>query len=191
MKFPFLSILLSVLMTVSLLAEGSVEVPTTWPGVKLVVFDIKRLDDNHVLMVIRLKSDGAATEPVMIGDLPKEAKPGPAKTQKGALNDDEKLPRPFSLTSARMVDETTRLEFAALPSLPPKPYLGPNAMITTLGPGGWIQMAVCFKAPPPLPVGEDGKRPAQKVTVLFPRAAKALPGLHLPPAAEEAAAAKP
>ncbi len=195
MKSSLLPILLSVLLSVSLLAEESREVPTTWPGVKLQVFDIKRLDDSHVLMVIRLKSDETLTEPVMIGDLPKETKRRrhvrTSKSAKGMMEDDEELPRAFSLASARLVDEATRQEFAALSTLPSKPYFGPNAMMTTLGPGGWIQMAVCFKAPPPLPTGEDGKRPLQKVTVLFPRAVKQLPGLVLPAVAGEPAAAKP
>jgi len=193
MKFPVFQIVLSILLTASLFAEEGREVPATWPGVTFQVFDIKRLDDAHVLMVVRLKSDGTSGEPVMIGDLPKGGKrrhAGTPKSAKGAPDEDEELPRAFTLTSARMIDETTRKEFSALPSLPSKPYFGPNAMVTTLGPGGWIQMAVCFNAPPPLPAGEDGKRPPQKVTVLFPRAVKQLSGLVLPAASGEASGSK-
>lgn len=189
MKSSFLFLLPSVFFAASLFAGEGPEVATTWPGVKLQVSDIRRLDDTHVLMVIRLKSTGA--EPVAIGELPKEPPSRPSKPSTGGLNDAEELPRPFSLESARLVDETTKQEFTALPSLPSQPFFGPNAMVTTLSPGGWIQMAVHFNAPPPLPPGKDGKRPPQKVTALFPRAAKPMPGLVLPATTGEATVPTP
>lgn len=176
-------------MAAPLFAGQGAEVPMSWPGVKLQVFDIHRLDETHVLMVIRLKS--TATEPLTIGDPPKDGGTRPIKPGKEGLYEADELARPFSLASARLVDEGTKQAFTALPTLPSQPYYGPNAMVTTLSPGGWIQMAVYFNAPPPPPPGPDGTVPPQKVTALFPGAAKPMPGLVLPSVAAGAATSKP
>jgi hypothetical protein len=64
----------------------------------------------------------------------------------------------------------------------PPDTVGPNAMMTTLRPGNWLQMAVQFPAPPPPPTeASEGKPPVQKVSLQFPNAKLPVKDLTLPP----------
>lgn len=155
------------------------EVATTLPGLKLAVTEVRRVDDSHAIVVLRMKADDALTDSVQVVE-PALAKP-PVNATAAELEDPKYNVRPYSLLPSSLVDEASgkRFEARALPF--GMPFLGPSMLRSTLEPGSWIQMAVCFDAPPPLPPGPNGIVPGQKVTLHFAKAAKPLSGLILPP----------
>ncbi|CAN5383774.1 hypothetical protein BH09VER1_BH09VER1_07230 [soil metagenome] len=157
------------------------EAETAWPGVKFSIPEILRIDESHVLAVVLVKADASLANPVLIGRAPKAGMDIPANANPKDVMTGKYEPKTFSLAKATMIDAATEKHFAALPSLPFQPFKGPNAMLTTLGPGASLQMAVYFKAPAPFLPGPDGKRAEQKVSVLLPQATKPIEGLILPP----------
>lgn len=161
-------------------AEKSLgEVETSLPGIMLVVAEIRRVDASHAIAVIRVKGDekqkgdSPVQEPAAVPNPPANASPE-------ELEDPKYQSQPFSLLSSVLVDEATGTKYKAMALPIGMPFLGPSLLRSTLEPGSWIQMAVCFSAPPPLPPGQDGKIPDQKITLLLSRAAKPLTGLLLP-----------
>ena len=157
------------------------ETETTWPGVVYEVTEIQRVKGNYLLVTVRLSVGASAENPTFIGVPPaggwkKRADLTPEELAGGKYD-----PSPLSLTNATLVDQITKTAYKALPTLPAAPFVGPNTVMTTLRPGGWLQLAVLFPAPPPPPDDGSGKAPAQKVTLQFPNAKLPVQDLTLPP----------
>jgi len=158
---------------------------TTWPGVKLQVIKLIRIDATHLLAAIEVMA-GPTTGRVYIGDPPKGGRP-PLNATPEQRADPKYDPTPFSLTVAKLYDEGTKQVFNASENLPDNPYLGPNALITTLNRNCGIQLGVLFPVPPPPPPLPDGTIPPQLATFLLPRAKKAIEHVVLPLPPEPAA----
>ncbi|XHR29477.1 MAG: hypothetical protein ACFUZC_02735 [Chthoniobacteraceae bacterium] len=154
------------------------EVDSEWPGVKFQVTQIQWIDSEHLLVTVRLVVGPGAANPTLIGiESSTGAIPKSAPSQEVASGKYDSTP--FSLKTAILYDEGTHQNYPALPGLPAKPFLGPNALLTTLRPGNWIQLAVQFPAPPPPP--DDQKTISeQKVTLVFPKAKGPIRHLILP-----------
>lgn len=155
------------------------EVDSEWPGVKFQVTQIQRIDPGHLLVTVRIVVGPDAANPTFIGiespagPIPKNATPQEAASGKYD-------PTPFSLKTAILYDEGTHQNYTALSELPTKPFLGPNALLTTLRPGNWVQLAVQFPAPPPPTTDAQKTTPEQKATLLFPKAKGPIKHLTLP-----------
>lgn len=155
------------------------EVDSEWPGVKFQVTQIQRIDAGHLLVTVRLVVGPDAANPTFIGiESPAGAIPKNATPQEAASGKYD--PTPFSLKTAILYDEGTHQSYTALPELPSKPFLGPNALLTTLRPGNWVQLAVQFSAPPPPPTDDQKPTPELKATILFPKAKGPIKHLALP-----------
>jgi hypothetical protein len=152
------------------------EVETKWKGVKLNVSQILRLDDRHILVVIRIELDASAQNPTLIGFMPKV--PDGVSTVEASSSKYD--PQPFDLTSTTMIDNSTKKVYQAEPSLPASPFLGPNGVIMSCVPNAWIQLAVELNAPPPLPPDASGIIPKQTVSFSFPNAKTAMKDVVLP-----------
>ena len=155
------------------------EVDTTLPGIQLVVTDILRVDASHAVVTVRVRGNEKQTGDSRVEEPPLVPNP-PANASPQELDDAKYHTQPFSLLSSVLVDEATGTKYKAMPLPMGMPYRGPSQLRSSLEPGSWIQMSVCFAAPPPLPPGQDGKIPDQKITLLLSRAAKPLTGLLLP-----------
>lgn len=154
------------------------EVPIVLPGLKLVVTDVRRVDNENAIVVLRIKADDALADSVRVVE-PAAAKP-PANATKVELEDPKYKDHPYSLLPSTLVDEASGAKFPAKALPIGLPFLGPSMIRSTLEPGSWIQMAVCFSVPPPLPPGPNGVAPDQKVTLHLAKAAKPLSGVVLP-----------
>jgi len=156
------------------------EADSEWPGVKFQVMEIRRVDPGHLLVTVRLAATKEAANPTFIGiEPPSGARAaGNRSPEDAAAGKDE--PAPFSLREAILFDEATKQKYPALPGLPPQPFLGPNTLLATLRPGGWIQLAVQFPAPPALPRETPGAKEAQRAALLLPKAKAAIKHLPLP-----------
>ena len=144
------------------------ESPARWPGVRFEVAQMERVADERnpgkevLLVALRLVSAKEAAGPVFLGE----------PTGKDRI-------APFTLAEAALVDDQRGTRHAALPQLPTAPFRGPDSVVTQLGPGQWVQMAVAFPAPPLL-TDAQGKPLPQTVTLYLPGAARALRHLPLP-----------
>lgn len=184
MKRLHIAIVFICQVTAALIAQESPpkilgQTDTDWKGVAFAVTEIARMDNSHVLVKVRIVADAAAVYPTFIGLSP-EAGFLPSNPTKEQMLDEKYLPKPFSLTAGRLLDPKSALEYAAGATLPASPYWGPNSIITNLGPGTWIQLAVLFNAPAPLPPTPEGKIELQHVTLILPKAKTPITGLVLP-----------
>ncbi len=155
------------------------EVATSLPGINLVVTEIRRVDASHAIVVVRVKGDEKQTDNSRVEE-PADVPNPPSNISPEQLEDTKYQSKPFSLLSSVLVDEATGTKYKAMALPFGMPFLGPSLLRSSLEPGSWIQMAVCFAAPPPLPAGQDGKIPDQKISLLLSRATKPLSGLLLP-----------
>ena len=92
--------------------------------------------------------------------LTKEQKQTQAKDKEG---DDEPAPPPFSLDGSTLTDMLTGQVYPNRSALPTTPFVGPMQILTSVNPGGWIQMGVAFPLPPPPPLKDGKKQPYQLV----------------------------
>ena len=69
------------------------------------------------------------------------------------------VPLPFSLNGSTLTDLSTGKVFANLPSVPSEPFFGPMETLTSISPGGWIQMGIAFPPLPPPPMKDGKKQP--------------------------------
>lgn len=159
------------------------ETASNWPGVAYQVTQIQRVNGGtHLLVTVRLNVGVSAENPTFIGTPPVAGWKNPSDLSQEELDSGKYDPTPLSLADAVMTEQTTKTTYKALPTLPATPFVGPNAMMTTLRPGNWLQMAVQFPSPPPPPTEAPGEKPpAQKVSVQFPNAKLPVNDLILPP----------
>ena len=71
------------------------------------------------------------------------------------------VPLPFSLNGSTLTDLVSGTVFVNLPSIPNEPFFGPMEALTSISPGGWIQLGVAFPPLPPPPVKDGKKQPYQ------------------------------
>ena len=155
---------------------------SNWPGVVYQVTQIQRVSGTHLLVTVRLSVGASAENPTFIGIPPAAGWKNRADLSQQELDTGKYDPSPLSLADSVLMDQTTKATFKALPTLPAAPFVGPNALMTALRPGNWLQMAVQFPSPPPPPtVATGGKPPAQKVSLQFPNAKLPVKDLPLPP----------
>jgi len=152
------------------------ETDAVWPGVKLRVVDLVRLDATHLLVAVRVYAGLGAPRFTVIGDLPSR----PANAPPGNPGAGGAPPNPYNLAIAKLYDESTKTEFNAFGTVPNQPNFGPNSLYTTLVPDRWIQLGVEFSVPPPPPPNPDGTIPVQKVTFLLPKAKFAIAHIAIP-----------
>jgi len=154
--------------------KGLGSVPAEWPGVHFELSRIARLDAEHILVAIRIRGDASAKNPTLICHA----------NNATAEHPDDIIP--YTLTGATLTDQETGKEYPAEGGLPGSPFWGEPDIIANIRPNTWFQLAVKFKAPPPLPSGSDGKPREQKVTFHLPKATKAMKDVLLPqPGAKE------
>lgn len=145
----------------------------SWPGIEFEITKIERVDQNRLLVVIRVQADEKAANPTLLGFPQTASSPGAVA---GA-----DIPDPLSLRGAVLVDDANQKKYSALAELPSKPFYGPNELLTTIRPGEWLQMSVLFPSPPIPAAGSDGKVPMQKVSVFLPHAKDPIRNVILPP----------
>ncbi len=145
------------------------ETDTVWRGTKFQITGINRIDATHILLAVRIVVGANAGGPIFLGEpRPKSA-------------DSEELPPlPFSLSSAKLIDESTNQSFSASPDLPTTPYYGSNSILTTRFPNSWLQLGVLISVGAPPPPKPDGTVVPQKVTIWLPKAKQPMVHVELP-----------
>lgn len=142
-------------------------VSTEWKGVHFEIAQIQRLDENHILVAVRIRGDATATNPTLISG------------RMLILEDGSEEITPFTLIGATLSDPETGQTYPAVEGVPAEPYWGEPSIVTSLRANTWIQLAVRFKAPPPR-INADGRRAEQKISFQFPKAKKATNPVSLP-----------
>ena len=151
-----------------------------WPGVTFEIVQFERLGPDRLLAVIHITAGPTAKNPTFIGIEPVAGwkSDDELTAQEKASGDYD--PKPYSLTTATLIEQTTKQQLNALPDVPRNPYRGDNITMTALAPGDWMKVVVQFPAPPPPPKGPDGKLPEQKVTILLPQAKSPIKNIPVP-----------
>ncbi len=160
-------------------AENLGEVESRWPGIILAVSRIERIQDNRLLVFVRVN---ATTKSSPAGTFLGMGRPVPAGAN---LNDlaEEDL-RPFSLTSTVMIDEQTQRRYEVLPPLASagKKYL-PSGVANVLLPGEARTLSIQFASPPVPPLMKGKEPPKQTVSFLLTGAKGPIARVPLPPPA--------
>lgn len=78
---------------------------------------------------------------------------------------DEPVPEPFSLNGSTLRDLLSGKVYANRPAVPNEPFVGPMDILTSVNPGGWVQLGLAFPPIPPPPPDKDGKK--QPYQLLF------------------------
>jgi hypothetical protein len=156
-------------------------VDSDWPGVKFQITQVLRVDPAHVLMVVHIIADSSAPASTFLGYLPAAGMVLPKDPSFNDINSGKYLPKPFLLKDSFIFNEKTKEKFPAEPRVPNQPYFGDNEICTPLLKGGWIQLAVMFKAPPESVPTADEAAPSQpKVDVYLPKAKLPIRNVELP-----------
>ena len=125
---------------------------------RAVISDVKTTHDGGLVFACRVFA--SKTKILYLhGEFVKPVPGGP--TDPGAS---DPVPLPFSLNGSTLTDLATNKVFANLPSVPSEPFFGPMEILTSVSPGGWIQMGIAFPPLPPPPM-KDGKK--QPYSLLF------------------------
>lgn len=156
------------------------EADATWPGVKLEITKLARIDATHVAAAVRIDVGPGAPALTLIGDPPPAGLKIPANATARDIQSGKYSPIPYSLTLAKLIDEGTKAEFKAERNPPLHPAFGPNTIVTSLRPGNWIQLGVVFPCPPPPPPDANGRPVPQKAAFLLPKAKHPIVHVVLP-----------
>jgi hypothetical protein len=156
-------------------ASKQSEVESTWPGVRFQIADIKPIDGDRLLFLIRLQATPQAARGTTIGVI----SPIPPGTPKEDISGGQYGPNPFSLIAAVLTDEQTGKKYPAVTPDPNSPAFAPFQVLTTLSPGGSLVMAVEFQKPPAI-VDSEGKPKMPTVSLLLPQAKNAIEKVALP-----------
>lgn len=79
------------------------------------------------------------------------------------------VPDPFSLNGSTLTDEFSGKTYANLSMLPSEPFVGPMEILTSINPGGWVQMGLAFPAIPPPPLDKEGKKQPYRLLFSIPK----------------------
>ena len=155
-------------------AGGFPEVETTWPGVRFQIFRIERIPNRLVVAVRILATEKAPPTGTFLGT----KTPLPSTATREDVSMGLYDPKPFSLTSAVMIDEQSGQRYPVLPSIAPpgKIYL-PSIILASLMPGEAELLTIQFAAPP-FGEGELQKRTA---SFLLPNAKAPITRVPIPP----------
>ena len=163
------------------LANNLGEVETKWPGILLAISRIERIQDNRLLVFVRViatsKSSPGGTflgmgARVLAGANPKDVP-------------EEDL-KPFSLVSTVMIDEQTQQRYEVLRPAPPpgKKYL-PAGFSNVLLPGEARTVSIQFASPPAPPLIQGREPQKQTVSFLLTGAKGPITRVPLPPPVED------
>jgi hypothetical protein len=153
------------------------EVETKWPGIQLSISRIERIQDNRLLVFVRvtatMKSSPAGTFLGM-------GRPVPVGANLAEVPQEDL--KPFSLASAVMIDEQTQRRYEALPPVAPpgKKYL-PAGFANVLLPGEARTLSIQFASPPAPPVIEGKVPHKQTVSFLLTGTKEPIVRVPLPP----------
>ncbi|MGB8352261.1 MAG: hypothetical protein WCD79_00075 [Chthoniobacteraceae bacterium] len=180
--------LLLLIWTSSLSAQDAAlnrfEVESNWPGLLMQLMSLKRLPDDHVMVLVRLQTTSKSPPSTLIG----VRVPIPPGTTKAELQSGAFTPQPFSFAGAVMTDEWTKEVYPVVPPAPKATAVAPFAIMTNLRQGQAFVIAVEFKVPPPLDDG-TGHPMKQIVSLALPNAKAAFVNLPIPPDISAAAPA--
>jgi hypothetical protein len=155
-------------------------VDTKWPGVNFAICRLERIQDNRLLVFVRVIATSKAPAAGIFLGTELETSPFATMDDSGAVAYDAK---PFSLASAVMIDDQTLQRYSVLPPVaPPGKRYFPGELGNGLLPGQAETLTIQFQAPPARPPVE-GRQPArQTVSFLLPGANAPIANLPVPPA---------
>lgn len=153
------------------------EVETKWPGILLSISRIERIQDNRLLVFVRVT---ATTKSSPAGTFLGMGRPIPAGANLTDVPEEDL--KPFSLTSTVMIDEQTQRSYEVLPPVATtgKKHL-PAGFANVLLPGEARTLSIQF-ASPPVPRSIEGREPyKQTVSFLLTGAKGPIVRVPLPP----------
>jgi hypothetical protein len=161
--------------------ENLGEVETKWPGILLSISRIERIQDNRLLVFVRVT---ATTKSSPAGTFLGMGRPVPAGANLADVPAEDL--KPFSLASAVMIDEQTQRRYEALPPVaaPGKRYL-PAGFSNVLLPGEGRTVSIQFASPPAPPVIEGREPHKQTVSFLLTGAKGPIARVPLPPPVQD------
>jgi hypothetical protein len=153
---------------------------TNWPGIHFQIMYLARIQQNHLLVGVRLY---ATTEAPAGGTLIGVSVPIPANAKPSDIAAGAYRPSPFTMDSSTMTDELSQKTYPVVPSvaLPGHKYR-PAVLLEVLTPGQGDMVTLQFEVPPPPPPPEPGQLPIkQTLSFLFTNAKGAINKVPLPP----------
>ena len=154
---------------------------TNWPGIHFQIMYLKRIQQNHLLVGVRLfATSQAPAGGTLIGSpVPIPANADPRDIAAGLYR-----PSPFTMESSVMTDELTQKAYPVVPSIaPPGHKYRPAVILETLAPGQSDTVTLQFEVPPPPPPPKPGDPPVkQTLSFLFTNAKGEIKNVPLPPA---------
>jgi hypothetical protein len=161
----------------SALAKNLGEVETRWPGIRLAISKIERIQDNRLLVFVRIT---ASSKSAVSGNL--RGIPNPIPTGADPTKVSEEGVRPFSLASTVMIDEQTQQRYEVLaPVAPPGRKYLPGGIANVLLPGEARTLSIQFASPPVPPLIEGREPHKQTVSFLLTGAKGPIARVPLPP----------
>jgi hypothetical protein len=162
-------------------ATNSSEVETKWPGILLAISRIERIQDNRLLVFVRVI---ATTRSSPAGTFLGMGRPVPAGANLTDVPEEDL--KPFSLVSTVMIDEQTQQRYEVLPPVAPpgKKYL-PAGFSNVLLPGEARTVSIQFASPPAPPVIEGREPHKQTVSFLLTGAKGPIARVPLPPPVQD------
>lgn len=157
MKSSLLYSLFLLVFAAALSAQTPASVEDTIPQAK--VRSVTKIDPGDLLFAIRIYA--SKSEILYLSEeLTKEQKKAQVRDKE---RDDDPSPPPFSLNGSTLTDVLTGQVYPNRPMLPTTPFVGPMEILTSVNPGGWIQMGIAFPLPPPPPLKDGKTQPYQLV----------------------------
>ena len=158
-------------------------VESKWPGVNLAIYDVQRIQDNRLLVSVRVIATVKAPRGgTVLGEKPEI----PSSATKEEIGTGRYNAKPFSLASSIMTDDQTLQKYPVLaPVAPPGKKYFPGELANGLLPGQAETMTIQFAAPPPPPPAEGKEPPKQTVTILLTGAKGPIARVPIPPPGEE------
>ena len=154
-------------------------VETKWPGVNFSIYDVQRIQDDRLLVWVRVSATSKAPrEGILLGTRPEI----PASATKDEIATGRYNAKPFSLASSVMTDDQTLQKYPVLPPVaPPGKAYFPGELGNGLVPGQSEMLTIQF-ASPPAPPPVEGREPArQTVTFLLTGAKGPILRVPIPP----------
>jgi hypothetical protein len=160
-------------------ADNLGEVEGKWPGIILAISRIERIQENRLLVFVRVM---ATAKSPSSGTYLSMGRPMPAGADLTDVPAEDL--KPFSLTSAVMIDEQTQRRYEVLPPLASagKTYL-PAGFSNVLLPGEARTVSIQFASPPAPPSNPGKEPPRQTVSFLLTGAKGPIARVPLPPPA--------
>ena len=165
MKIVALLLIASLIVAESVSAQAhrarssNFEVETKWPGIVFSISRLERIEDNRLLVFVRVVATSrAAASGTFLGTM----------TEPSERSDrDPPNFKPFSLDSTVMTDEQTQQRYSVLPPVASegKAYF-PGELVNILYPGQGETLTIQFAAPP-APPEEGNSSSKQSVTFLL------------------------